>query len=266
MILDPADFAKPCELAVRGLDALLTYQHYPVPAAKNSTDLYRPLGIGIINFAYWLAKNGYTYTSSACLPAVDEYMEAMSYYLIKTSITLAQEFGPCAGWQNLKYADGVLPVDTRKSDVDDLVPYTERMPWALLRNQVVKTGIRNATLMALMPSECQHWANKLYLSDGRQLDFHQLLESQKIDWKTIEENGIPQRFSFYNPIEIATPEGNKPVYEFYYNGVSELVELEFSDGETYKFTPNHRLLVIRAGEKQWVEVRDLVVDDEIIAH
>ena len=266
MILDPADFAKPCELAVRGLDALLTYQHYPVPAAKNSTDLYRPLGIGIINFAYWLAKNGYTYTSSACLPAVDEYMEAMSYYLIKTSITLAQEFGPCAGWQNLKYADGVLPVDTRKSDVDDLVPYTERMPWALLRNQVVKTGIRNATLMALMPSECQHWANKLYLSDGRQLDFHQLLESQKIDWKTIEENGIPQRFSFYNPIEIATPEGNKPVYEFYYNGVSELVELEFSDGETYKFTPNHRLLVIRAGKKQWVEVRDLVVDDEIIAH
>jgi len=153
MILDPADFAKPCELAVRGLDALLTYQHYPVPAAKNSTDLYRPLGIGIINFAYWLAKNGYTYTNSTCLPAVDEYMEAMSYYLIKTSITLAQEFGPCAGWQNLKYADGVLPVDTRKSDVDDLVPYTERMPWDLLRNQVVKTGIRNATLMALMPSE-----------------------------------------------------------------------------------------------------------------
>lgn len=153
MIRTPEDFAKPCELAVRGLDALLTYQHYPVPAAKNSTDLYRPLGIGIINFAYWLAKNDYTYTDSACLPAVDQYMEAMSYYLIKTSIELAKEFGPCAGWQNLRYAQGVVPVDTRKAEVDELVPYQERQDWQSLRTAAAQYGIRNSTLMALMPSE-----------------------------------------------------------------------------------------------------------------
>lgn len=153
MIRTPEDFAKPCELAVRALDALLTYQHYPVPAAKNSTDLYRPLGIGIINFAYWLAKNDYTYTDSACLPAVDQYMEAMSYYLIKTSIELAKEFGPCAGWQNLRYAQGIVPVDTRKAEVDELVPYQERQDWQSLRTAAAQYGIRNSTLMALMPSE-----------------------------------------------------------------------------------------------------------------
>lgn len=153
MIKCPADFAKPCELAVRGLDALLTYQNYPVPAAKNSTDLYRPLGVGIINFAYWLAKNDYTYTDPACLATVDEYMEAMSYYLIKTSVDLAREYGPCKGWKNLKYANGILPVDTRKTEVDELVPYVERMPWNELRKQVMEVGIRNSTLMALMPSE-----------------------------------------------------------------------------------------------------------------
>jgi len=153
MIRTPEDFAKPCELAVRALDALLSYQHYPVPAAKNSTDLYRPLGIGIINFAYWLAKNDYTYTNSACLPAVDEYMEAMSYHLIRTSIELAKEFGPCAGWQNLRYAQGIVPVDTRKAEVDELVPYQERQDWQSLREAAAQHGIRNSTLMALMPSE-----------------------------------------------------------------------------------------------------------------
>lgn len=153
MIRTPEDFAKPCELAVRALDALLTYQHYPVPAAKNSTDLYRPLGIGIINFAYWLAKNDYTYTDPACLPAVDQYMEAMSYYLIKTSIELAKEFGPCTGWQNLRYAQGIVPVDTRKAEVDELVPYQERQDWQSLRTAAAQYGIRNSTLMALMPSE-----------------------------------------------------------------------------------------------------------------
>lgn len=153
MIRTPEDFAKPCELAVRALDALLTYQQYPVPAAKNSTDLYRPLGIGIINFAYWLAKNDYTYTDPACLPAVDQYMEAMSYYLIKTSIELAKEFGPCTGWQNLRYAQGVVPVDTRKAEVDELVPYQERQDWQSLRTAAAQYGIRNSTLMALMPSE-----------------------------------------------------------------------------------------------------------------
>jgi len=153
MIRTPEDFAKPCELAVRALDALLSYQHYPIPAAKTSTDLYRPLGIGIINFAYWLAKNDYTYTNPACLPAVDQYMEAMSYYLIRTSIQLAKEFGPCAGWQNLRYAQGLVPVDTRKIEVDELVPYTERQDWQSLRAAAAQHGIRNSTLMALMPSE-----------------------------------------------------------------------------------------------------------------
>ena len=49
-IKTPEEFAKPCELAVRGLDALLTYQDYPVKAAQNATAGRRPLGVGIINF------------------------------------------------------------------------------------------------------------------------------------------------------------------------------------------------------------------------
>ena len=84
---------------------------------------------------------------------VDEYAEAWSYYLIKASADLAKEQGPCGKWSELKYADGLLPIDTRKKEVDELVPHQERMPWRALREQILTYGIRNATLMALMPAE-----------------------------------------------------------------------------------------------------------------
>ena len=152
-IKEPKDFEKPCMLAVRGLDALLSYQDYPVRAAKIATAEHRPLGVGIINLAYWLAKNDLSYSDPAALAKVDEYAEAWSYYLIKASVDLAKEFGPCGKPSDTKYAKGIVPIDTRKRDIDELVPYVERMPWNELREDLKKYGIRNATLMAIMPAE-----------------------------------------------------------------------------------------------------------------
>ena len=143
---------KTCDLAVRGLDALLTYQNYPVTAARNSTEKRRPLGIGIINLAYWMAKNDMTYTDPD-LKLIDEYAEAWSYYLIKASADLAVEQGYCPGTEETKYSQGITPNMTYKQDVDELVAHKERMPWKSLRKQLQKTGIRNSTLMALMPAE-----------------------------------------------------------------------------------------------------------------
>ena len=151
-IKTPADFEKPCELAVRGLDALLDYQKYPVLAAELSTNNRRPLGVGIINFAYWLAKNDTNY-SNPDLNLVDEWAEAWSYYLIKASNTLAKEQGACPGVGETKYGDGIVPMDTRKTDVDELAEYVERQDWASLRADLKEHGIRNSTLMALMPAE-----------------------------------------------------------------------------------------------------------------
>jgi ribonucleoside-diphosphate reductase alpha chain len=152
-VKSPHDFEKMCRLAVRGLDALLSYQNYPVKAAEIATKEFRPLGVGIINLAYWLAKNDVSYSDPRALPLVDEYAEAWSYYLIKASADLAREQGPCSRWEDLKYADGQLPIDTRKKDIDELVPHQERMEWRALREQILEHGIRNATLMALMPAE-----------------------------------------------------------------------------------------------------------------
>jgi ribonucleoside-diphosphate reductase alpha chain len=154
-ISEPAKFKKVCRLAVRGLDALLDYQQYPVLAAELSTMKRRPLGIGIINFAYWLAKNDLTYQNigKRGLAKVDEWAEAWSYYLIEASVELAEEYGPITGTGETKYGDGITPNMTYKKEVDELVPHKERMPWEDLRERLKNTGIRNSTLMALMPAE-----------------------------------------------------------------------------------------------------------------
>ena len=137
-IRSPEDFEKPCELAVRGLDALLDYQRYPVLAAELSTNNRRPLGIGIINFAYWLAKNDTNY-SDPDLKLVDEWAEAWSFYLIKSSNELAQEKGACPKSNETRYGNGIVPIDTRKSDVDELVKYKERKGWKKLREKSKET-------------------------------------------------------------------------------------------------------------------------------
>src|SRR6056300_685865 len=152
-IRKPEDFKKPCELAVRGLDALLTYQDYPVKAAQKSTMKRRPLGIGIINLAFFLAKNDVSYSDPDALKLVDTWAQHWSYYLIKASADLAEEFGACPLNNETKYSDGVLPVDTYKKDVDELVVHVDEVDWTGLRTQLRKTGIRNSTLMALMPAE-----------------------------------------------------------------------------------------------------------------
>ena len=152
LINEPKEFEKYCDLSVRALDELLDYQWYPVPAAKESTKNRRPLGNGIINFAYFLAKRGLKYDDLA-LPIIDEYAEAWSYYLIKSSVELAKEKGACLSSNQTKYSLGKTPNDTYKKEVDELVEHQERMDWTTLRNDLIKYGIRNSTLMALMPAE-----------------------------------------------------------------------------------------------------------------
>jgi len=151
-VKEPKQFKKLAKILVRALDELLDYQNYPVIAAENSTKNRRPLGIGIINFAYWMAKNGMTY-SEPNLEMIDEWTEAWSYYLTKASADLAKEKGACPKNLETKYGLGITPNQTYKKEVDELVKHKERYDWTGLRKQMKETGIRNSTLMALMPSE-----------------------------------------------------------------------------------------------------------------
>jgi ribonucleoside-diphosphate reductase alpha chain len=152
LINETSEFEKYCDLAVRALDELLDYQDYPVPAARRGTINRRPIGVGIINLAYFLAKRDLKYDESSH-KIIDEYAEAWSYYLIKASANLAKEKGACPKNNETKYASGKLPIDTYKRAINNLIEHKERLPWQALREQLIETGIRNSTLMALMPAE-----------------------------------------------------------------------------------------------------------------
>lgn len=147
------DLEEGCDLLVRSLDELLTYQNYPVPAAKRATELYRSLGIGVINFAYYLAKNGKRIQDGSGLELTHQTFEALQYYLLKSSVQLSKEKGACLGFKDTKYAKGILPIDTYKKDIDAFAPFSLQYDWESLRKEIQEFGLRNATLSTQFPSE-----------------------------------------------------------------------------------------------------------------
>lgn len=150
-------FSKNAEIIVRGLDNLLSYQNYAVPAAKKSTMLYRPLGVGVINYAYLLAKYQKNYSSESAVKLTHHVFEVMQYALLEASCNLAKERGACDGFDDLIYAQGKLTIDVKNPHVEKLLEKNNAnyflMDWETLRSDLKKYGIRNATVSALMPSE-----------------------------------------------------------------------------------------------------------------
>lgn len=147
------DLEEGCDLLVRSLDELLSYQNYPIPAAKRATELYRSLGIGVINFAYYLTKNGKRIKDGSGLELTHQTFEALQYYLLKSSVQLAKEKGTCLGFKDTKYARGILPIDTYKKDIDAFAPFNLKYDWESLREEIQEFGLRNATLSTQFPSE-----------------------------------------------------------------------------------------------------------------
>ena len=142
-----------CDLSVRSLDELIDYQDYPVEAAKIATKARRSLGIGFIGLAHYLAKLGYKYDSQEAWDATHGLSEAFQFYLLKASNQLAKEKGHCEYFGRTKYADGILPIDTYKKDVDEISTQELQHDWESLRSSINEFGLRHSTLSAQMPSE-----------------------------------------------------------------------------------------------------------------
>ena len=152
-IRDVSDFESLCDLSVRSLDELIDFQKYPVRAAEIATKARRSLGVGFIGLAHYLAKQGVKYEDPEAWKMVHDLTEAFQYQLVRSSVDLAKEKGACTYSGRTKYAQGILPIDTYKKDVDELVPNDLKYDWESLREDVKKYGIRNSTLSAQMPSE-----------------------------------------------------------------------------------------------------------------
>ena len=152
-IKDLDDLEELCDLAVRSLEEIIDYQRYPIKAAEISTKARRSLGIGYIGLAHYLAKNKVNYADAESWKLVHDLTEAFQYYLLKASNGLAKERGACEYFDRTKYSDGILPIDTYKTDVDTIVENKLNYDWDSLRNDIKEHGLRHSTLSAQMPSE-----------------------------------------------------------------------------------------------------------------
>ena len=147
------DMEEPCELLVRVLDAIIDYQEYPVKAAEYSCTKRRMLGIGVINYAYFLAKHHTRYSKENSRELTHKYFEALQYYCLKASVQLAKEYGPCELFHETNYAKGLLPIDTYKRDLDQICGSPYQLDWEALREEIAKYGLRNSCLTSQFPSE-----------------------------------------------------------------------------------------------------------------
>ena len=147
------DMEELCDLAVRGLEELIDYQNYPVNAAEKSTKNRRSLGVGFIGLAHYLARNGEHYDDPKAWKLVHKLAESFQYYLLKSSNELAKEKGACGYFHRTKYSDGILPIDTYKTEVDEICGEKLNHDWDSLRASINEFGLRHSTLSAQMPSE-----------------------------------------------------------------------------------------------------------------
>jgi len=183
-----------CDLSVRGLEELIDYQKYPIIAAEVATKARRSLGIGFIGLAHYLAKLGFNYDSQEAWDAVHGLSESFQYYLIKASNQLAKEKGHCEYFGRTKYADGILPIDTYKQDVDEISSTPLQHDWESLRASVLEHGLRHSTLSAQMPSESSSVVSNATNGIEPPRDFLSIKKSKKGPLKQI----VPQYHSLKN--------------------------------------------------------------------
>lgn len=249
------EFEEIAEIGVRALDNILSMQYYPFEAARKHNDMYRPIGIGITGLAYWLAKNNLKYDN--CYELLDEWTDYWAYSITKASIGLAKGRGACGAIANTKWSQGLFTVDYVAPATNNIVVHQVREHWEQLRPDLIKYGIRNATLMAIMPSECEVGTNKVLMDDNSQKTIYEILEEHLPEYRGIETLGIPERFEV-SPFKL---KGGRTVYSVYYNGFRDVYSIEFEDNFLAEYTENH-LFMIRAGDVvDWRRIDQLKAGD-----
>ena len=182
-----SDLEELTDLAVRGLEELIDYQNYPIKAAEVSTKNRRSLGVGYIGLAHYLAKQGEHYDDPKAWKLVHDLSESFQYNLLRSSNQIAKEKGACGYYNRTKYSDGILPIDTYKSEVDEIAGGLN-CDWDSLRSDIKEYGLRHSTLSAQMPSESSSVVSNATNGIEPPRDFLSIKKSKKGPLKQI----VPQ--------------------------------------------------------------------------
>lgn len=263
--LDKKKLASVIPTVMRMLDNVIDLNFYPIPEARNSNLKHRPVGLGFMGLQDALFALDKDYEESADFQ--DELMEFISYHAILASSNLAKEKGAYSSFKGSKWDRGIFPLDTialleEERGIPTNVNRNTTMDWDALKKIVAEQGMRNSNCMAVAPTACQLGTNKIETCNGIK-SIYDILDENNIDHQTIESENV-QKWVELSPFNVPTLQGNKECNKIWFNGTQEIYDIEFEDGSIYAFTGNHKLLVSRNGAQIWIEVQNLLENDEII--
>lgn len=133
-------------IAITNLNRIVDYNFYPVPETEYSNKKHRPVGLGVQGLADVFFKMRAPFESDRAREINRNIFETMYYAAVKTSCELAKVEGPYETFKGSPMSKGQF-----QFDLWDVKP-SDRYDWETLRKDVMKHGIRNSTLMAMMPT------------------------------------------------------------------------------------------------------------------
>jgi ribonucleoside-diphosphate reductase alpha chain len=143
------DFDKLIEVTnvvIRNLNKVIDVTHYPVPETELSNKRHRPLGLGVQGLADVFAKMGYAFDSPEARELNKMIFETLYYGALVTSNNLAIETAPYSTFEGSPLSKGLF-----QFDLWNVKPST-RYDWVSLREKIMKEGVANSLLIALMPT------------------------------------------------------------------------------------------------------------------
>lgn len=250
---------------VRSLDNTVDLAVYPVKEGEHSNTQYRYLGLGVLNYANYLALKEIVIDSQEAHEETARVFDELSYMIIEASCELAIEKGRFPKFYETEWADGILPVHKANKKALALTEYQPDMDkWNKLAERVRIHGIRNAQLMAIAPTACQTKTGDIQTLDGVKT-LEEIMDLGGVNHLELESKEVQGWNTLINPITIPTRKGNAEVSRIWYNGKVPTKKITFEDGNTYEFSLNHRLLVNVDGLEKWIYVQDLTPGMDVIS-
>jgi len=253
---DIAKIKRNVPIAVKFLDKVIDRNYYPITEASNSNKKWRPIGLGVMGWQDLLFKLRIPFESDQAATIAANIQEEIYYWALKTSMELAKEHGAHENFKKTHAAQGKL-----QFDFNSRVSLHNEERWTELKTEIKKHGLRNSLLIAIAPTACQVGTNVIQTESGNK-SIYQILTENNIDYKSLE-NECDQMWLNIKPFNVPTMNGLRETNKIWYNGPQETFKITFEDGNSYEYTGNHKLLVVRNNELIWVEVRNLVEGDDI---
>jgi ribonucleoside-diphosphate reductase alpha chain len=143
---DFVKLGKVVKAAIKNLDNVITINHYPTEKTRQSNMKHRPTGLGVQGLADVFFKLGLPFDSDEAKQLNKEIFECIYYHAVESSCDLAEKRGVYETFPGSPASKGLL-----QFDLWGVTP-SDKYDWKKLKERVMEVGLRNSTLIALMPT------------------------------------------------------------------------------------------------------------------